>query len=322
MTGHRGPEDDSEPPTVGIIGLGVMGRPMARHLARELPQGVHVTARRPMDVGAEVGPTAIWHEDARSLGAVCGQVVLMVPDLPQVRDVLEGPHGLLAGFAGRDADVVVVVCSSVSPRGLVDLDRGIRHRTGGRVHLVDAPVSGGREGASAGTLAVMVGGADEDVSRVLPTLRAFGRPVHLGPLGAGEIAKACNQMIVGATVAALGEAAVLAQRSGLDVAALFDLLRGGYAGSRLLELNKDRFVNHDHRPAGPAKFLVKDLGFARVVAQDTGTPTPLADTVLGIFTDLTERGFGQDNLTVVQSYLESFPRPVEPGSQTPGELDS
>lgn len=326
MTGHSGLEHHCEPTPVGMIGLGGMGLPMSRHLSRALPHGVHVTARHPMDVEAEIGPAASWHEDARSLGVVCGQVVLMVPDLPQVRDVLEGPDGLLAGFAGRDDDVVVVVCSSVSPRGLIELDRELRDRTGGRVHLVDAPVSGGREGASAGTLAVMVGGGDEDVSRVLPTLQAFGRPVHLGPLGAGEIAKACNQMIVGATVEALGEAAVLAERSGLDLAALFDLLQGGYAGSRLLELSKDRFVNHDHCPAGPAKFLVKDLGFARAVAQDTGTPTPLADTVLTVFTGLTERGFGEDNLTVVQRFLESFPRPGEPpagvGARSRGGFES
>lgn len=320
MAGHSGLESDSVGPAVGIIGLGGMGLPMARHLAEALPQGVHVTARHAMNVTDEVGSSAIWHEDARSLAAACDEVLLMVPDLPQVRDVLEGPSGLLAGFSDRgreparvtgrepEQDVIVVICSTVSPHGLVELDRYLRERTDGHVHLVDAPVSGGREGASAGNLAVMVGGAEEDVARVLPALRTFGDPVHLGALGAGEISKACNQLIVGATVEALGEAAVLAERSGLDVAALFELLKGGYADSRLLELNKDRFVNHDHTPSGPARFLVKDLGFALDSAEDTQTPTPLADTVHGVFADLTERGFGDENLTVVQSYLEGLPR--------------
>ncbi|SER93124.1 2-hydroxy-3-oxopropionate reductase [Propionibacterium cyclohexanicum] len=293
---------------VGFIGLGAMGLPMARHLHLALSEGtpprcLNVSARHRIDVAHTIGPGVRWHEDARSLAACCEVVVFMVPDLPQVREVLAGPHGLLAGFEDSGARATIVISSSVSPIGLRQLDAEVRESSAGRVRLVDAPVSGGVEGAAAGTLAVMVGGAAEDVGPVKPLLASFGRPVHLGPLGSGQVAKACNQMIVAATVEALGEAAVLAERCGLDLGALLDLLQDGYAGSRLLEISRDRLVHHDHRPSGPAKFMVKDLAFARQIDQDCATFTPLADRLGEIFSALVAAGFGEQNLTVVQSYL-------------------
>lgn len=322
MAGHSGPES-----SVGFIGLGAMGRPMARRLHRAVTQaipgrGLHVTSHHRIDVAAQIGAGVQWHDDARELGRQCSVVFVMVPDLPQVRDVLSGPAGLLAGFGEAAGPATVVICSSVSPSGLRAVDAEVRRSCRGRVRLVDAPVSGGVEGAAAGTLAVMVGGDPEDVDPVLPLLNSFGRPVHLGPLGSGEVAKACNQMIVAATVESLGEAAVLAERSGLDVAALFDLLGDGYAGSRLLELNAERFVRHDHRPTGPAKFMTKDLAFAAQVALDTGTPTPLADVLGTVFAELVADGFGEQNLTVVQNWLETLPRPDKPASSSSKEQSS
>lgn len=133
-----------------------------------------------------------------------------------------------------------------------------------------------------------------------------GFPVHLGPLGAGQVAKACNQMIVAAEVVAIGEAAVLAERAGLDVRQLFDLLQRGYAASRILEVKKRRFAEHDHSPSGPARFLVKDLGFATAEARRNATATPVTDLLLRIFTDLTERGYGDHDTSVIQAYLEAL----------------
>src|SRR5664279_236167 len=115
-----------------------------------------------------------------------------------------------------------------------------------RVRIVDAPLSGGEEGAEAGTLSIMVGGPDEDAALVADVLGAGGRAVHLGPLGAGQVAKACNQLIVAATIACNAEVAVVAERSGLDLAKLFELLLGGYAASRVMEVTARRFVEHDH----------------------------------------------------------------------------
>ncbi|WP_454778163.1 NAD(P)-dependent oxidoreductase [Georgenia muralis] len=276
---------------------------MARRIARAGFE-LHVTARRPAAADALVADGATWHGTAREL-ARHADVVVMVPDLPDVEAVLGGDDGLLAGV---DAPTVVVVCSTVSPEGVRALGRRVAEATGGLARLVDAPVSGGEEGAVAGTLSVMMGGHDEDVAVAAPVLAATGTPVHLGPTGAGEVAKACNQMIVAATVLALGEAAVVAERAGLDVRALFDLLGGGYAGSRLMEVKKARLAEHDHSPSGPAQFMVKDLGFAAAEASATGTATPQLDVTRQVFTELTDAGLGDLDTSVVQAYVESLGR--------------
>lgn len=307
MTSRGGPAGPGAALSVGVIGLGVMGRPMALHLLRRLPPGasVHVTARRPESAAAVLDAGARWHPTAREVAAAADVVLLMVPDVPAVRAVLDGPEGLLAGV---DRPTVVCVSSTVSADAVRELDHGARAATGGLAHVVDAPVSGGEEGAVAGTLSVMVGGAPDDVARVLDVLRAVGTPVHLGPLGAGQVAKACNQIIVAAQVLALGEAAVIAERAGLDVLTMFDLLGGGYAGSRVLEVKKRRFAEHDHRPSGAARFMVKDLTSAVAEARRTATPTPQTDLLLRVFTDLTRLGYGDQDTAVVQAYLESRAR--------------
>lgn len=284
------------------MGLGVMGAPMAGHiLGAGLP--VHVTARRPASASDLLSLGATWHPSTRSLAGECGVVVLMVPDLPDVENVLEGEDGLLAGVR---APMLVVISSTVSPEEIRQLAERVDARTGGLVHLVDAPVSGGQEGAEAGTLAIMVGGSSDDVAVVRPVLDACGTVAHLGPLGAGQVAKACNQMIVAATVMALGEAAVVAERAGLDVAAMFDLLAGGYAGSRIMDVKKGRFAQHDHSPSGAARFMVKDLGFARDEARRTATVTPQLDVLRSAFTELTAHGFGDQDTAVVQAWIESL----------------
>ncbi|MDT0166015.1 NAD(P)-dependent oxidoreductase [Actinotalea sp. AC32] len=289
---------------VGFVGLGVMGAPMAGHVLRA-GFDLHVTARRRASADRLVGEGATWHDSARAMAPRVDVVALMVPDLPDVDAVLDGPDGLLAGVT---RPLVVVVGSTVSPEGVRALDRRTRSATGGLVRVVDAPVSGGEEGAVAGTLSVMVGGPADDVAVVAPVLAATGTAVHLGPLGAGQVAKACNQMIVAATVLALGEASVVAERAGLDVGAMLDLLGGGYAGSRLLEVKRHRFAAHDHRPSGPARFMVKDLRFAAEEAARTGTATPQLDAVRGVFTDLTAAGLGDLDTSVVQEHVASLTR--------------
>ncbi|RMB62126.1 NAD(P)-dependent oxidoreductase [Tessaracoccus antarcticus] len=293
---------DPRPAGIGVIGLGVMGAPMAGHILRAgFP--VHVSARRHASAEQLIAAGALWEPSPRSLAATCGVVVLMVPDLPDVEAVLDGPDGLLAGAT---APMLVIISSTVSPEHLRRLDARVRFATDDRVHLVDAPVSGGQEGAEAGTLAVMLGGPEADAALARPVLEATGTVAHLGPLGAGQVAKACNQMIVAATVMALGEAAVVAERAGLDVAAMFDLLGQGYAGSQILEVKKARFAQHDHSPSGAARFMVKDLGFARQEAALSRTVTPQLDVLQTCFTDLTAQGFGDQDTSVVQAWIESL----------------
>lgn len=298
---------DLTPTDIGFIGLGVMGAPMAGHILDALPPGsrLHVAARRRAAAEPLLAAGALWHDTAREVAAASTVVVLMLPDLPDIQSLLDGEDGLLAGAGGP---LLLVICSTVSPEGVRDLGDQLHARTGGRVRVVDAPVSGGEEGALAGTLSIMVGGDADDAALARATLAPAGNPVHLGPLGAGQIAKACNQMIVAATVLALGEASVIAERAGLDVGALFDLLGGGYAGSRILEVKKERFAAHDHSPSGAAKFLVKDLTFAVAEAERTATATPQLDVLRAVFTDLTAAGYGDQDTAVVQAYVEGLPR--------------
>ncbi len=276
-----------------------MGHPMAANILRS-GTAVHITGRSPEKYGDLIEAGAVWHNTARSLADAVGVIVLMLPDLPQVEEMLAGPDGILAG--GFD-DLLLVIASTSSPIGVRDLGRRLALETDGRVRVIDAPVSGGSEGAQAGTLSIMVGGDERDVNDAWPVLAACGKPVHLGPLGSGQVAKACNQMIVAATVLAIGEAAVLADRSGLDLDKLFRLLAGGYADSRILQTRGDRIVREDYTPSGAARYLVKDLRFAATVAQATGTNAILLPVLQAAFTELTERGYGDHDIAVTRRYV-------------------
>ncbi len=283
----------------GVIGLGVMGHPMAANILRN-GTAVHITGRSPQKYGDLIEAGAVWHDTPQSLADAVAVIVLMLPDLPQVEEMLSGPHGILAGDF---EDLLLIIASTSSPIEVRDLGRRLTRETQGRVRVIDAPVSGGSEGAKAGTLSIMVGGDERDVNDAWPVLAACGSPVHLGPLGSGQVAKACNQMIVAATVLAIGEAAVLADRSGLDLDKLFRLLAGGYADSRILKTRGDRIVREDYTPSGAARYLVKDLRFAATVAQATGTNAILLPVLQAAFTELTERGYGDHDIAVTRRYV-------------------
>lgn len=285
---------------VGVIGLGAMGAPMAENLLAKSGLTVKIAGRTKDKHAGLLAAGAQWCSSPRELAESCDRVLLMLPDLPEVESVLAGEAGLLA--AGSD-DLLLIISSTSSPTGVRELADRLAGQTAGAVRVVDAPVSGGVDGATAGTLSIMVGGADSDVARALPVLEACGTPVHLGPLGAGEVAKACNQLIVSATILALGEAAVLADRSGLDLAKMFDLLAGGYANSRILETRGTRIVTEDYSPSGVAKYMVKDLVFAADVAAATGTNPALLPALKAAFEELTAAGLGDNDISVARRFV-------------------
>ncbi|MBF4634710.1 NAD(P)-dependent oxidoreductase [Agreia pratensis] len=291
--------------SIGMIGLGNMGTPMALNLLAAFPHSLSVTARSRDRAAAVLSAGASWVDTPADVAEASDVVVLMVPDLPQVDELLFGDRGM----AETPATCVVVVCSSVSPTGIRATDDRLRQQTEGRMRIVDAPVSGGTEGAAAGTLSIMVGGTEADVNIALPLLSACGTPVHLGPLGSGDIAKACNQLIVAATMAAISEASVIAERSGLDLDALLTLLQGGYAGSRVLETKKDRLVERDYSPTGAARYMVKDLSFAHAAAVETATAAPILDALRGQFDGLVAAGLGDDDLAVIHRYIRDPEQP-------------
>jgi 2-hydroxy-3-oxopropionate reductase len=286
---------------VGVIGLGMMGRPMAVNILNSGIGPLHITGRNRERYSDLVAAGANWHATPRSLASASRVILLMLPDLPQVEEVLAGPDGILAS---EPDNLLLIIASSSSPVGVRELGARLAQTTADAVRVIDAPVSGGVDGAEAGTLSIMVGGEDRDVADGWGVLSACGTPVHLGPLGSGQVAKACNQMIVASTILALGEAAVLAERSGLDLTDLFRLLGGGYAGSRVLESRGDRIIQQDYSPSGVAKYMVKDLDFASAVAAATGTHPVLLPAVKAAFEELTARGYGDSDIAVTRRYVE------------------
>ncbi|WP_175414091.1 NAD(P)-dependent oxidoreductase [Agrococcus sp. SGAir0287] len=282
---------------VGVIGLGAMGRPMAEHLLRVRGR-LRITgrSRRHADL-EERGAT--WADTPRELADGADVVLSMLPDLPQLEAALDGPDGMLA--AGRP--LLLLVASTSSSVGVRALAQRLDRESDGRIRVVDCPVSGGVDGATAGTLSIMLGGADADVAEAAEVLEPCGTPVHLGPLGAGEVAKAANQLVVGATMLAIAEATVLAERSGIDVDRMWTLLAGGYAGSNLLRSNHRRLVEEDYAPGGLARYMVKDLGFATDVAEATGTHAALLPALRAAYAELVERGLGDDDLSVARRFV-------------------
>lgn len=285
---------------IAVIGLGAMGVPMTRRLLAGHPGvPVRISGRRRRHLWLEA-EGARWCDRAADAVAGAQAVLLMLPDLPEVEQVLSGPDGLLAG---RTEPLLVLIGSTSSPTGVRELGARLAEQTGGLVRVVDCPVSGGVEGAAVGTLSIMLGGEPDDVALAATVLAPCGRPVPLGPLGAGQVAKACNQMIVTATVLALGEAAVLAERSGLDVATLFDLLAGGYADSRMLQTRGQRIVTEDYAPAAAARYLVKDLDCAEEVARATGTHPVLLPAVAAAFDEMIAAGHGDADMCVTRRFV-------------------
>lgn len=281
---------------VGVVGLGAMGGPVARHLLSAHGDLV-IHARRPQPELLAAG--ARWAATPRELASGVDVLLTMLPDLPQLEAMLDGPDGLLAG-AG---DLLILIGSTSSAPAVRALAERLHGQTDGRVRVVDCPVSGGEDGAIAGTLSIMLGGTDDDVAIAAEVLAPCGRPVHLGPLGAGEVAKACNQLVVSATILALGEATVLAERSGLDLDALWSLLGGGYAGSRLLDSRREKLVSGDDSPSGIAQYMVKDLGFAADIADATGTAAILLPTLRAAFDEIVADGLGDRDISVTRRFI-------------------
>ncbi|GAA1545448.1 2-hydroxy-3-oxopropionate reductase [Microbacterium ginsengiterrae] len=283
---------------IGVIGLGAMGRPMAERLLAAHGR-LMIHARRPQPELVAAGAT--WVDSPRELASRVDVLLTMLPDLPQLEALLEGEDGLLAD-AG---DLLILIGSTSSAPAVRDLSARLGERSRGRVRVVDCPVSGGVDGATNGSLSIMLGGDEEDATRAADALRPCGTPVLLGPLGAGQVAKACNQLVVASTILALGEATVLAERSGLDVDAMWTLLSGGYAGSRLLDSRKDKLVSGDDSPSGVAEYMVKDLRFAADIAEATSTFPVLLPALRNAFDEIVDAGLGQRDIAVSRRFVAS-----------------
>ena len=300
--------DDSR---LGVLGLGAMGEPMARNLLAARG-ALTVHARRPRPGLVAAG--AEWASTPRELAEASDAILVMLPDLPELEALLDGPDGLLAG----GGDLLLMIGSTSSPTGVRALAERLAATRAARIDVVDCPVSGGVDGATAGTLSIMIGGEPDAAARAAALLSPCGTPVHLGPLGAGEVAKACNQLVVAATITALGEASELGARSGIDLDTLWTLLGGGYAGSNLLTSRKDKLVAGDDTPSGVAEYMVKDLRFASDAAQATGIQPALLPALRTIFDEIVAVGLGGRDIAVTRRLTAERAGAVTAGAGTPG----
>lgn len=286
----------------GFVGLGLMGAPMAANLAA---RGWDVTGWNRSE-GAFGAVPAI--KRAARVADLRGEpvIVFMLPDLPFIEDAAAD---LLSAWRAvpPQAGTAVVIMSSVSPTEVRRFGETVTEASAGNAVVVDAPVSGGTVGAQEGTLAIMVGASGADFERLQPLFSALGSTVRrMGELGSGSLAKACNQLIVGSTTAALAEAAELAEHSGMDVEALFDVLSGGLAGSRVLEVVGPRLAAKDYHPTGPAKFMHKDLSFVLDSARAAGTAVPIATAATELYAELKRQGLGDQDLAVVRQAIANL----------------
>ena len=285
--------------TVGFIGLGNMGLPMVASLTAS---GVDVVALARSDERGAAA-TAVGATVVRSLAELCAMVTNVVLSVPADRDVesiLLGDSGLLALLP---AGSLIVDTSTISPaaaRRLAVLasDRGI--------DFVDAPVSGGPTGVEHKTLAVMAGGTPDALTRASRVVEPFtGRFVHCGPSGSGQVAKACNQLVVVATLQVVSEALVLAKAAGADVASVREALLGGFAASRILELHGQRMIDRDFAPRGTVKMQRKDIHLIQDLARQSGIKSlPSFDVAAANLVRLDEDGGGALDHSALVTVLE------------------
>jgi 3-hydroxyisobutyrate dehydrogenase len=286
---------------IGFIGLGTMGAPMARNL---LSAGFSVTVwnRTPGRAEALVSAGAKAAASPGAAAAEADVVVIIVSDTPDVEHVLFGPDGVAS--AAR-AGTVVVDMSTISP----DAERSFGARLAEvSVRLVDAPVSGGSEGAEQATLTIMVGGSGEDVERVRPVLAAMGSKItHVGGLGAGQATKAVNQVIVGGFYLAVAEGMVLGLKSGLDMDKVLEAIGAGACRSWVLE-NRARNMLDDRYPLGFRLALhLKDERIALDAARQVGVELPLSSMVAAMEAALVDHGYGDEDVSAIARSLGPSP---------------
>jgi 2-hydroxy-3-oxopropionate reductase len=283
----RGVQPMSErAPRIGFIGLGIMGKPMARNLlAAGYKVTVHSRSSGPVDELAGEGAAV-----AASPAAVASSsdvVITMLPDTPDVEQVALGDDGLAS--SGSEG-LLYIDMSSIDPPATRRIAAVLAERG---IAMLDAPVSGGERGAIDGTLSIMVGGPEAEFRRAEPIFQHLGQTiVHVGDAGAGQVTKACNQLVVGMNIEAVAEALALARQSGVDQGAVRQVLLGGFAASRVLESHGSRMIDGAFQPGFRVRLHAKDARIVRSLADATGAVTPAFDVVADQLDQLVRSGRG------------------------------
>ena len=280
---------------VGFIGLGAMGRPMALHL-QQAGHELFVWARRP--ASAANLPATLCASPAE-LGRHCPVVFSIVTSSQDVEQIALGENGLINGLA---AGSTLIDCSTIAPDSARHIAKKLAEKG---INMLDAPVSGGVQGAIDATLAIMVGGAADVLNSMRPLLDCLGqRIVHIGPNGAGQVAKACNQMIMVAAIEATAEAMRLASASGVDCAKVKQALAGGSAASRVLDVMGERMVQRNFSAGIEARLHHKDYGLVLDAARKSGVYLPLTVTICQQLNALMAQGMGRADTASLLRVLE------------------
>lgn len=285
---------------VGIIGLGNIGFGMACNLLKAGFQVVAYDIRHETVEAVEKKGAAIA-ANAGVVGRQCSVVLSVVLNYPQNLAVLEGPDGLLQNMP---AGGTLFVCSTISPAQARELaDLAAKHN----IRLLDSPVSGGREGAEAGTLALMIGGSREALEDHRGVLEAVsGNIYHLGDVGMGETAKAINQVLVAVHDAVTAEALLLAARSGIDLKEMYSIINNSAGGSYMFKWRALRMIDRDFTPHGVLKILLKDTNIVLNLAESLGLPMPLTSIVRQMFQAGVNQGLGDEDDAAVVKVLEQM----------------
>ena len=295
---------------IGFIGLGIMGAGMARNLV-DKGHDVVVWNRTSSRMESLVAAGASAASSPAEVGRLCPVVMICVSDTPDVDAVLHSDDGLLAGVS---ADSLVIDHSTISPGATIGFAEEVADRGGS---WIDAPVSGGSEGAAKGTLSIMVGGSEADVERARPYMEAFGTTItHVGPVGSGQQVKIVNQILVVGTQLAVSEALLFAQAAGLDLDATLDAVKGGAAGSWMLANRGPQMIERDWRPGFTIDLQQKDLRLALEAADSVGTPIPGTALVFQLYRALQNEGLGGEGNHALVKALEKMSG-VKVGGEAP-----
>jgi 2-hydroxy-3-oxopropionate reductase len=292
--------------TVGMIGLGIMGRPMAKNLLKAgYPLVVHSRSQGPVQELCGAGAKSAT--SPKDVAAQVDVLITMLPNSPEVELVALGPDGIIEGARngeGARKGLLYLDMSTISP--LVSQKVGKALGAKG-VRMLDAPVSGGEKGAIDAALSIMVGGEKADFDAALPVFQALGKTItHLGPLGAGGFTKLANQIIVAINLTALGEALTLAKKAGLDRALTLKALGGGLASSKCLEQKSPNYVAGTYNPGFKIDLHFKDLGLIMESGRALGVPLPCTAIVQELFNAMRVKGKGGLDHSGVITLLEEL----------------
>ncbi|HBT4803998.1 TPA: NAD-binding protein [Klebsiella quasipneumoniae subsp. similipneumoniae] len=287
-------------PVLGFIGLGIMGKPMVRNLLKA-GYTVHTYSIVPQDVEEIVRDGAVGQASARTVAEAADITITMVPNTPQVEDVLFGENGLASALREGKVVIDMSTISSLATRNFAQKIKALG------ANMLDAPVSGGDKGAKSGTLSIMVGGEEDVFARCKPILEVLGgRVTHVGSNGAGQVVKSCNQVLAAATMAALGEALVMGAKAGVNPAKIVEVLSAGYARCGALDIRGNLILERNFDPGFMTRLQYKDLNLAMELSQGIDSPMPIASLVRELYKTCMAQGTGNEDHSNIIKVFEQL----------------